>query len=362
MINGMNINDSIHGIIRLTEYEKKILSSPEFNRLHDVYQNSTVYLTFPCNRTKRFEHSIGCMYLCSEMLYYGFLNASLEDLRKFFSVLGEDIRNTFYEEINAEKIAKIVSCLIIDEKSDLIQCSTNNDNLNNELQGLYEQIINRVGEDLIPHNIPKEYCLLYVLIIQAVRIAALLHDIGHPPFSHIVERALYRTKKLIDGSSEKYDNRKKQKFLKIINKLNQNHEQLHEAMGERIASDILQELVTNNSGGAYDDKAKDSLFEQLLQQCVCAILAEKDNFKVLHRIVDSTVDGDRLDYVARDYRNSGINAGDLEYKRIINGLKLTYVERNESFQFLVPVKTKNTIESFLKRRFNLYKDIINHHR
>lgn len=69
MENGMNINDSIHGLIRLTAFEKGILASPEFNRLHDVYQNSTVYLTFPSNRTKRFEHSIGCMYLCSEMFY-----------------------------------------------------------------------------------------------------------------------------------------------------------------------------------------------------------------------------------------------------------------------------------------------------
>ena len=50
------LNDSIHGLIPLSEYEKRIISSVEFNRLHDVYQNSTVYLTFPTNRTKRFEH------------------------------------------------------------------------------------------------------------------------------------------------------------------------------------------------------------------------------------------------------------------------------------------------------------------
>ena len=55
MKKGMNINDSVHGLVRLTAYEKKILCSPEFNRLHDVYQNSTVFMTFPANRTKRFE-------------------------------------------------------------------------------------------------------------------------------------------------------------------------------------------------------------------------------------------------------------------------------------------------------------------
>lgn len=60
---GIYLNDSIHGLIPLSEYEKRIISSIGFNRLHDVYQNSTVYLTFPTNRTKRFEHSIGTMKL-----------------------------------------------------------------------------------------------------------------------------------------------------------------------------------------------------------------------------------------------------------------------------------------------------------
>lgn len=84
MKKGMNINDSVHGLVRLTAYEKKILCSPEFNRLHDVYQNSTVFMTFPANRTKRFEHSIGCMYLASEMFYRAVLNSDDGTLDTFF--------------------------------------------------------------------------------------------------------------------------------------------------------------------------------------------------------------------------------------------------------------------------------------
>ena len=69
MEKGIYISDSIHGLTQLSEYEKKIIASVGFNRLHDVYQNSTVYLTYPSNRTKRFEHSIGTMGLCSKMFY-----------------------------------------------------------------------------------------------------------------------------------------------------------------------------------------------------------------------------------------------------------------------------------------------------
>lgn len=64
------IADTVHGSIVLTEFEKKIMSHVAFNRLHDVYQNSTVYLTFPCNRTKRFEHSFGTMKICSDIFSF----------------------------------------------------------------------------------------------------------------------------------------------------------------------------------------------------------------------------------------------------------------------------------------------------
>ncbi len=73
---GIYINDSLHGLIRLSEFEKEIVSSVGFNRLHDIYQNSTVYLTYPSNRTKRFEHSIGTMKLCSDMFYSSVSNSS----------------------------------------------------------------------------------------------------------------------------------------------------------------------------------------------------------------------------------------------------------------------------------------------
>lgn len=69
------ISDTINGTIRLSEIEMKIISSPIFSRFHDVSQNSTAYLTFPTNRTKRYGHSIGTMYFAGEIYHYRILNA-----------------------------------------------------------------------------------------------------------------------------------------------------------------------------------------------------------------------------------------------------------------------------------------------
>ncbi|HEY8364620.1 MAG TPA: hypothetical protein VIK84_03525, partial [Haloplasmataceae bacterium] len=65
------ITDSLHGIIQLSNLEKKIINSEVFNRLHYISQNSTAYLTFPSNKTKRFEHSLGTMKLAGDI----FLNS-----------------------------------------------------------------------------------------------------------------------------------------------------------------------------------------------------------------------------------------------------------------------------------------------
>ena len=89
-------------------------------------------------------------------------------------------------------------------------------------------------------------------------------------------------------------------------------------------------------------------------------------FLHLHRIIDGTLDGDRLDYVNRDPFNSGLNIGSIDYSRIIKEMKILYSEDLKSKDripvFCIPVKAINSVEDFLHRRYDLYKNIITHHR
>ena len=81
------VTDNIHGTIYLSSLESELISTPYFYRLHDIYQSSTVYMTYPSNRTKRYEHSLGTMELASTMLYTSVLNASPETKAKLFEKL-----------------------------------------------------------------------------------------------------------------------------------------------------------------------------------------------------------------------------------------------------------------------------------
>ncbi len=332
------MNDSIHGLISLTEYEKRIVSTIGFNRLHDVYQNSTVYLTFPTNRIKRFEHSIGTMKLCSDMFFQSLLNTTDSMLIEFFEIFDREYVNILdrlrlQTDICEEKLGSILP------------------------DGMPQIELDKLRHSLIPNNIPEQYKVIHLILIQSIRAAALLHDIGHPPFSHIVEFALkavymeYKDKAVSDKENAK-------EFLDIMSKYFEGDRKLHEQMGDEISEGILSKIIAPISEG--DEKYDENLFELLVLESVKRIFADDGAFGYLHRIIDSSLDGDRLDYVTRDVLSSGLNSGKIEYSRIINDMQL--IVKDGEIYFCVPLKAVGSVEDFVKRRYNSYKDIIYHHR
>lgn len=335
---GIYINDSIHGLIPLSEYEKRIISSVGFNRLHDVYQNSTVYLTFPTNRTKRFEHSIGTMKLCSDMFFNSILNADPKQLVEFYNIFEAE-----YKKIIEEIAQKTM-------------------NYETKLGGRTPDKLPKIEFDkfrhsLIPHNVFDQYQVLHLILVQSIRVGALLHDIGHPPFSHVVEFALYEVCESNKGK-EINGTTKLDEFLKTMSRYFEEGKKLHEEMGKEISDSILREIIRPISD---DDEGYDeNLFEVLIWESVIRMFEERKPFSYLHRIIDSSLDGDRLDYVTRDSLNSGIDAGKIDYNRIINDMQLI-MDDHEPF-FCVPLKAVNAVEDFIKRRYNIYRNIIYHHR
>lgn len=343
------VADNIHGNIELTSFEKRIISHVTFNRLHDIYQNSTVYLTFPCNRTKRFEHSLGTLKLCSDIFCKSIYNTDSTIVKDFLE---------YYQGKLIEILKKIKE---IDYK---------------KYEGKLGGRVRKIDGNILPNikekfptflNLPKgmdSYISTYYIILQSLRIVALLHDVGHPPYSHIAEHALINVKENIEMSSD--ENSRITEFKKIMSDFFCNEEKkLHEKMGDRIVRIILEDSIKNISESTANknpDLFNFQVYEILISEIVEKILNNQQPFDIFHKIVDGTLDGDRLDYVTRDALNSGLDKGKIEYDRLFNGMILYKDETDNVFGFYPCIKSLNTVEDYLNRRWDIYKNIIFHHR
>ena len=139
---------------------------------------------------------------------------------------------------------------------------------------------------------------------EAVGAAILMHDIGHGPFSHVLENTL------ISGIS---------------------HEEI---------SIMMMEQINREMNGALNLTLK--IF--------------KDDYpkRFLHQLISSQLDMDRLDYLRRDSFFTGVNEGNIGSARIIKMLNVV------DDQLVVESKGIYSIENYLTSRRLMYWQVYLH--
>ena len=135
-------------------------------------------------------------------------------------------------------------------------------------------------------------------------IAILLHDIGHGPFSHVLEHTL------VDGVT---------------------HEDISLLMMERINQDL---------GGSLSE--------------AIAIFKNEYPKHFLHQLISSQLDVDRMDYLCRDSFFTGVQEGRVASERLLKMLDV----RND--HLVVQVKGIYSVEKFLVARRLMYWQVYLH--
>ncbi len=209
------IYDAIHGFIKLTEPEVKILDTCVLQRLRRIKQLGPAEYVYPTATHTRFSHSLGTLFVASRMLEH-------------LSVAEEEVQ-------------------------------------------------------------------------QSVRLAALIHDIGHFPFSHALE------------------------YIS------------HEKLTLRLAKRYLEELVP--------EYIKD----------VISVLSGTHELSTL---ISSEIDADRLDYLVRDAYFTGVKYGVIDLEKIIDSL--TFVRHKHLSILAFKRGSEIALENLLISRYHMFRRVYYH--
>ncbi|CAE6500818.1 MAG: HD domain-containing protein [Candidatus Nitrosotenuis sp.] len=151
-------------------------------------------------------------------------------------------------------------------------------------------------------------------------VTALLHDLGHGPFSHAFETIV---------KNEKFHHEEMTK--KIIQTT-----EIHTILKDnKIKSNDVSKILGHKVGGDH---------------------------RILTQLISSQLDADRLDYLLRDSYFTGVNYGKIDVFRIANTLEIRTDKNPKSLKNIAVVSPKGmgAVEDYIVGRYLMYKNVYFH--
>jgi len=150
--------------------------------------------------------------------------------------------------------------------------------------------------------------------------AALLHDVGHGPYSHTFEM-------IFNTNHEEWT---KKILLNEHTEVHQVLESYEEGFAKKVVRIINKECYLDDCLGA---------------NC---------HHRIMSSIISSQLDADRLDYLQRDAYNTGTSYGEIDLDRLIRSFLI--VDNQIAFKFT----SMHAIESYLLSRYHMYWQVYYH--
>lgn len=318
------IRGNVHGSIGISRLEDLVISHPTLQRLRRIKQLAFLSYVFPGATHTRFEHSLGVMHLAGDT----------------------------WQKMLANQLRLYRGC----EKYDKFAQREKNTN-RNMVHGLLAPTF-----DVLADVFSSGYTL------QALRLAALMHDLGHPPFSHSGERFLPSWKAVRDSLEDQggfiFDyldsrcNALKEKGVdpKLI-------AVRHEVFTLLLVEKVFKEVyASGEDAGEHAVTARDviSIICPDIEPSESSILWNNGVYKLCHELISGELDLDRMDYLLRDSKECGVVYGIFDDKRIQDSLTIYHDPKDSSLHLAITMSGLAAFEDYLRARHSMYLQVYFH--
>jgi HD superfamily phosphohydrolase len=181
--------------------------------------------------------------------------------------------------------------------------------------------------------------------IQIARLAGLLHDIGHGPFSHTSERILAEALRKVSPND----------YNEGCNLWRRSDFPVHEFYTYKLIQkgQDLADLLPSD----YSDY-KEILCDVITPMSRSSNISQ-EALNLLRQIISSQLDADKMDYLLRDAYTSGVSYGLIDIQRII--LSMRVVKANSGYRLAILERGLSAVEDMVDARFKMYKWLYHHH-
>lgn len=191
------------------------------------------------------------------------------------------------------------------------------------------------------------------LVVKAVRLACLFHDIGHGPFSHSTEEAMLKI-------TREQHNEEIQEAKILFNETNENKIPIHEFFSYKlIKNGEINDEICINEGTEKGHILIDFVTSLLIKSKINDTL-DLQGYSLLRKLISSQLDADRMDYLLRDSFMSGVKFGLVDIDRIIKNMKIIR-SHDGIYNIAIHERALGTIEDMLDARYKMYRWFYSHH-
>jgi uncharacterized protein len=183
---------------------------------------------------------------------------------------------------------------------------------------------------------------------ETLRLGCLLHDIGHAPLSHSTESVMPMVSAL----------KLPKRFLDLKIDRQASHE-------DYTIKSIVDSSFTSSFSGVIkefgiDPNAVAELVIGETSDPSYFTVGNVNYFSLLHQLVSSEMDCDRMDYLLRDSYFCGVSYGKFDLDWIIDNLKIC-VDQGEAY-LGISERAISTFDDFLLSRFHMFMMVYFHYR